>query len=252
MMNQTKIIIILIIIIAVITGISTTLFIKSGKIEAENNQIKARLEDSLKVLIFENKEYLHRIADVQNLNDSLSEVYNKLNLKVHYQTNQIIKLNSIISDITGTINIIPIDSTDSLRVFSFKDSTEFYKLEAEVFDSIPPTLKHSIDFNPFGIKINLGRNKLGIWSGILELEEWAQKWVKIKDFDIIVDYDEFSSSPEDISLLKIGFSTQLSLNKDLKSIIALGGTTLIKETHLINLSKSLNSDDFYILYSYLL
>lgn len=222
---------------------------ESHKLNLENKQIKAFYEDSLKEVRIKNLNLFHRVAELSDFTDALSETIKEKEKEIVAKTSIIVQLKKVISEGVGDTIIIPDSSCLGLKL-KFKDFKPFYTLNFEAIVNNPPSYNYSLDFKPLDLTSFISRNKEGIWSGYLKVDDNYEKYLKVKDFKVILSSDEFISNKSDITFLKLGILTSIGLNKDLKSLFNVGASALIKETHQIGYEKSLNSDFHFLRYGY--
>lgn len=246
------------IVIIIVAVVFVILYINSCSdketLEKILRQNELAYNDSLKVLMYENELLYHKYAMVGSLKDSLTDIMKNNNEKILTLSKQMIYLQHIIKQGFGAYDSttnVPVTPCLGLKM-NFVDSNAFYSLAFTVtVDTPKPKFDFQQKFNPFSITNYLTRNKDGIWSSYVKVDEAFNEFIKIGDVKTIIDKDEYidvENNDKSLSFIPtIGFG--IYNDGIVKTDIGLTG---LIDKYLIGYSKGIGNSFHFVKFGYLI
>lgn len=198
-----------------------------------------------------NATLYQKYVKVESISDSLLNELKNYEETLLAKNETILVLKNIIEKnsgvvITDTLFVeVPSDCI-GLRL-GFSGGNSFYKYTDTITVLNPPIHKLSLSFSPINATSYLTRNKEGIWSGYLKLNEQVADYILVDAFNVKVDEDlYFGSSASSFSLIPHFIINTNYTNTQ----FGLGVFSLINDAHLIGYGKSINSNFHTFTYGY--
>jgi hypothetical protein len=189
--NAVKYLSISLFVIACILGYLTyKLSSEKGLLNKIITQNEASL-DSAKTI---NKNWVQKYAQVKKLNYEKDELLKERDETILSQTKIIAQLNSIHSEGKGSVekDTVFIEEKKFVDKIVFTKTTPFYSYELNVWVNPSPFHKLDIYFKPITMDTYLTRNKKGLWSGYVKVQDELREYLSITDLNVFVEKDEYA------------------------------------------------------------
>lgn len=163
-----------------------------NKIQKENAISNQNLNAELDSLCVVEDGLYKKLAFIETINDSLSKKIKKFGEEIIYKNSLIIELKNQISEGFGTIDThyVYLEECKGVKL-NFAGENSFRKYDLLVTVDNPPYHKLIEKYNPFALDVYLSRNKKGLYSGYVKVEDKYSEYIKIKDINVVMERDEF-------------------------------------------------------------
>lgn len=212
-------------------------------------QNELAFKDKIKVLKDREDELYHKYIHITSLNDSLNLVLEKRNERILFLTNQIVKLETIISEGSTSDTTIVVDSSCYGKTIPFLVATDTYSYDLKVTLAKKPYHKLEFTLKPFNLKSYITRNKEGIFSTYLEVQPEFRNLVKIQNVETTMDKDEYIELEKNKIEWKVFPSTGALVNPNVTLFFG-AGVSINK--HQIQVQHGLGNSNWYLNYGYYL
>ncbi|MHB8840993.1 MAG: hypothetical protein ACYC56_04255 [Candidatus Aquicultor sp.] len=250
---ETKLIILLSILVIGLAYFLVSSISKNNQLEKIYKQNELALNDTLKVLRLQNETYYHKYASIQSQLTDKEKQLKERDEKILAMSTKEISLKKLIDSLSGTIVQLGKDTAGIPygSILEFKKNGEFYLSKDSVFIDRPPWIKKQLEFIKFRQKDFLTRNIEGKWSGYSKFEpEFVNKYLSITNLDVIVERDEFVRVESDIDKFRLSLIPTFGILQKETTIFGGGLKVLINKKHLVEVTKGIGNDWLWVGYGY--
>lgn len=254
-MNYLKYAIIVLIILCGYLIIRLNMVTKDAKLlDAANKQNLLALNSQLEIYRDSTHTSYRRIAVVESLKDSLTEILKQNKETILSQQKYVIQLKTLLDSSTAVIStgeLISDSLNGKILEFNNKNKNNFYEYNAKITLGNPSICNMLIKFSPFSIITHITRNDKGIWSGyVTPVEKWANDYINIKDNQVIIDADNYVNVENEYNKFKLSLYLGGGVYITPQTFIHIGGGIEINNKHLLYYSRGIGTNFNYINYSY--
>ena len=250
---ETKLIVLLSILVIGLTYFFVSSVTKNKQLEKIYKQNEIALNDTLKTVRLQNETYYHKYASIQSNLIEKEKQLKERDEKILTMSTKEILFKKLIDSLSGRIVKLGKDTSGIPygSVLEFSKNNEFYWSKDSVFIERVPLIKKKLEFAKFRQKNFLTRNTEGKWSGYSKFEpEFINKYLSIATLEVIVDRDEFVRVESDIDKFRLSLIPTIGLLQKESSLLGGGLKGLINKKHLVEITKGIGNDWLWIGYGY--